>query len=201
MTMRVGVGLVLLALAVCACAATPQLAGAVRNPPLQVGDVRLPDVAAGGEPVTLTARSGELTLVYFGYTSCPDICPTTLSDISVALAGLPDELASRVTVALVTVDPARDTDARLAEYLGFFFDRAMALRTTDAGVLNAAAAAFGVRYEVEEHAAGDLEYDVAHTAITYVVADTGAVLVEWPFGFEADAMTSDLRILLERYPS
>lgn len=194
-------GLAVLALVVSACAATPQLAGAVRNPPLQVGDVRLPDVAAGGEPVTLTAPSGELTLVYFGYTSCPDICPTTLSDISVALADLPDELASRVTVALVTVDPARDTDARLVEYLGFFFDRAMALRTTDAGVLNAAAAAFGVRFEVEDHAVGDLEYDVAHTAITYVVADTGAVLVEWPFGFEADAMTSDLRILLERYAS
>ena len=187
-------------LALVGCA-EPKLSGAVRQPPLVVNDVRLPDAIAAGELVALSAAPGELTLVYFGYTHCPDICPTTLSDISVALGDLPDDLAQRVTVALVTVDPERDTDERMVEYLGFFFDRAMALRTTDPTELDAAADAFGVRYEVEEHTAGTTDYAVAHTAITYVVDEAGTVVVEWPFGFESESMASDMEILFERAES
>jgi protein SCO1/2 len=190
--------MVLLAGILAGCAAEPALAGAVRQPPLAVGDVRLPDASRQGAPTTVTATDGELTLVYFGYTSCPDICPTTLSDISVALGDLPDDLAERVTVAMVTVDPERDTDERLTQYLGFFFDRSLGLRTADPEELARAASAFGVQYEVEEHDATDTTYDVAHTAVTYIVDDTGTVLVEWPFGLETDAMASDLEILLTR---
>lgn len=188
----------LAALVLVGCAAQPRLAGAVREPPLVVDSVRLPDASAGGRLVGMTAAPGELLVVYFGYTSCPDICPTTLSDISVALGDLPEDLGRRVTVALVTVDPERDTDERLVGYLGFFFDRAMALRTTDPVALSEAARAFGVGFQVEEHQPGTSDYDVAHTAITYVVDSSGTVLVEWPFGFPAESMTSDLEILLTR---
>jgi protein SCO1/2 len=179
------------------CAAPARLAGAVREPPLVVTDVMLPDVAHGGGLVPLAAPPGGLRLIYFGYTSCPDICPTTLSDITVALMDLPDELADRVEVGMVTVDPERDTDAQLTGYLGQFFDDSLALRTTDPGLLAGAASAFGVQYEVEEHAAGDA-YAVAHTAVTYAVNDSGTVVVEWPFGTAPEAMTSDITILLTR---
>lgn len=173
----------------------------MRQPPLVVSAVRLPDAAAGGRSVGLAAQPGELTIVYFGYTYCPDICPTTLSDITVALRDLPEDLGERVTVAFVTVDPDRDTDERLVEYLGFFFDRAMALRTTDPVALREAANAFGVQFEVEAHDSGATDYGVAHTAITYVIDDTGTVLVEWPFGFPTESMASDLDILLTRQQS
>jgi protein SCO1/2 len=172
------------------------LRGIVRDPPLEVADVHLPE-ASTSTLVPMTAPEGELHLVYFGYTSCPDVCPTTLSDISVALDDLPDDLAERVTVAMTTVDPERDTADVLTGYLDHFFDDGLALRTDDPAQLSAAAAAFGVQFEVAPHEDGDA-YDVSHTAMTYVVDDTGTVVVEWPFGFETESMTSDLTDLLRR---
>jgi len=173
----------------------PTLAGAVRTPPLDVSEVTLPE-ATSGEPLAMRAPPGELYLVYFGYTSCPDVCPTTMNDIAVALGDLPGALADRVTVAMATVDPERDTAEVLTGYLDHFFARHLALRTADPEALASAARAFGVQWEVEEHAPGE-PYEVAHTAVTYVVDDTGTVAVEWPFGFDSEAMTADLRILLE----
>lgn len=197
---RLAVLVAVLAVMLAGCGADPTLAGAVRQPPLDVSGVSLPNAATGGAPASVVPAPDELTLVYFGYTYCPDICPTTLSDISVALADLDAAVAERVTVAMVTVDPERDTDERLVSYLGHFFAEPMALRTTDPEALREAADAFGVQWEVEDHQPGDDRYDVAHTAITYVVDGTGAVVVEWPFGLEADAMASDLTILLTRNP-
>jgi protein SCO1 len=198
---RVGAGVALLAgLATGACGddGPDELAGAVRTPALDVAGVSLPSVGdgAGEEPLAMQAPPGELYLVYFGYTSCPDVCPTTMNDIRVALDDLPDELADRVTPAMATVDPERDTGEVLTGYLDHFFDHGLALRTTDPAALTAATEAFGVQWEVEDHAPGEA-YDVAHTAVTYVVDDTGTVAVEWPFGFDSESMTSDLRTLLE----
>jgi protein SCO1 len=74
-----------------------------------------------GRPFDFTAVTGKrLTLLYFGYTRCPDVCPTTLADIAVALRGLPASLAKQVHVVFVTTDPAHDTPAVLAEYLHRF---------------------------------------------------------------------------------
>ena len=174
-----------------------KLAGAVREPALEVAAIALPNVADGGKPMSMKAASGELLLVYFGYTSCPDVCPTTLSDTSVALNDLPDDLAKRIKVAMVTVDPERDSAEILTGYLAHFFDRTAALRTDDPAELLRATEAFGVQFEVEQH---DPEttapYAVSHSAITYVVDDTGRVVVEWPFGFESTDMTADLTKLL-----
>ena len=177
-------------------AATASLAGVVREPPLEVGEVSLPDASRGGTPMAMRADDGEVLLVYFGYTSCPDVCPMTMSDIDVALDDLDAGLADEVTVAMVTVDPERDRGDLLERYLDHFFDRSAALRTEDPDELAAAAQAFGVQYEVEDHAPGEAVYDVAHSAITYVVDDTGTVVVEWPFGFESEHMTADLTTLL-----
>lgn len=175
------------------------LAGVVRDPALEVAQVTLPD-AEDGAPVAMRADDGQLLVVYFGYTSCPDVCPTTLSDIKVALGDLPDELARRVRVAMVTVDPERDTPEVLTGYLDHFFDRFTALRTEDPDDLRDAAAAFGVQFEVEAHEPG-ASYAVSHSAITYVIDDTGTVVVEWPFGFESTDMASDLRYLLTKETS
>jgi protein SCO1 len=172
------------------------LNGLVRPEPLQVGAVTLPDVTDGTPetPFTFRAAPGELLIVYFGFTSCPDVCPTTLADLRVALEQL-GPAAERVDLAMVTVDPERDTAAVLSGYLGSFAERYHALRTTDPAALTAAEDAFGASSSVTK--ADDGEVEVAHSATTYVVDENGTVLVEWPFGLGSAEMAADLQALLD----
>lgn len=172
-----------------------QLLGVVRTPALQVADVTLPDATTGAD-LQMKAAEDTVLLVYFGYTSCPDVCPTTLTDIRVALGDLDDSTRDRVRVAMVTVDPERDTDEVLDGYVRSFFPDGHAVRTEDTEVLEAAKSTFGVSAQIEEHLPGE-SYDVSHTAVTYVVDDRGEVVVEWPFGTESEAMTSDIEFLLD----
>lgn len=187
----------LLAVAACGGGGEAALTGVVREPPLVVGSVQL--VSAYGGEVTMTAPDAELLVAAFGYTYCPDICPTTLNDLSIAVNDLPDELADRVTVAFVTVDPERDTPDVLTGYVGAFFaDGGIGLHAADADQLAVATDAFGVQFSVADHEPGATDYAVAHTAVTYVIDDTGTVVVEWPFGSATEDMTADLKTLLHR---
>lgn len=175
------------------------LIGLARPEPLRVGDASLPDVT-GAAPAAFRFRAdaGGLLAVYFGYTACPDLCPTTMSDLREALHRLGDERAGRIRVAMATVDPGRDDRTVLTGYLGSFFDtgRFVALRTTDTAALKAAEDVFLATSSVTTGPDGSVE--VAHSATTYVVDETGTVLVEWPFGLGPKDMTHDLRILLDR---
>jgi len=175
------------------------LSGVVRTPPLDVSEVTLPDESPGrdGEPFAMRADENGLLLTYFGYTSCPDICPTTLSDIGVALEDLGLDRAS-VDVAMVTFDPERDTGEVISSYLDHFVEGGHALRTEDPEALAVAEQAFRVR--ADKVGEGEA-YDFEHTAVTYVVDDTGTVILEWPFGTTPEAMRSDLEILLEEQRS
>ena len=157
-----------------------------------VGDVALPDVADGGAPFTLTAEPDGALVVYFGFTSCPDICPTTLSDLRAALAEM-GEGAERVDVAMVTIDPQRDLDATVEGYLRSFVPDGHPLRTSDDAELRAAADAFGADYSILS--TGE-DVDVQHTAYLYAVDDAGEIAIVWPFGAEPSRIRSDLEQLL-----
>jgi protein SCO1/2 len=184
----------LLALAACGGDEPRQLAGYVRDPAPQVDEVALPDVSRGGEPTELRADDGRLLVVYFGYTNCPDICPTTLADLRAALARMDPEQAGLVDLAMVTVDPARDTDT-LAAYVQSFVDGAHALATDDDALLQQAAGPFGVTYAVTTGAGGEVE--VAHSTQLYAVDDQGRLAITWPFGTTAEDLAGDLEQLLE----
>jgi len=173
------------------------LNGFTRTPPARVASAGLPDVSpkADGERLAFRAQPGGLLLAYFGFTFCPDICPTTLADVRRALDRLPAADRRRVEVAMATVDPQRDTRKVLNGYLSHFFPNWHALRTTDPAALRRAEKAFGAAHEIGPKRAGG-EYDVSHTASLYAVDDRGVVRVEWPFGTEADAIAADLRALL-----
>lgn len=188
--------LVALALALAACGDDEprELAGAVRDPLPDVGDLSLPDDANGGEPFTFTAPEDGLQVIYFGYTHCPDVCPTTMADVRSALAELGDD-ADRIQVAMATIDPERDTPDVLPGYVQSFVDGASALRTTDDAELQEVADAFGVSYRVEEV---DGEIEVAHSGSLYAVDDTGSLVVTWPFGTSSEDMRLDIETLLER---
>jgi len=93
--------------------------GLVPNEPFARPGFTLTDTA--GAPYDFTAQtSGELTLLFFGYTNCPDVCPTTMANVAVALRNVEEELAKEVNVVFVTTDPARDDAATLGEYLDRF---------------------------------------------------------------------------------
>jgi protein SCO1/2 len=190
-----GLGLVLgLLIAACGTEVAAAPAGIVRSPAPEVGAIQLPDASVGGEPFAMKAQPGELLMVYFGYTSCPDICPTTLADLKSAVADLGED-AARVEVAMVTIDPSRDEGEILDRYIHAFFDRAHALRTENESELRRAADAFGADYEVSADADGEVE--VAHTAFLYAVDSAGRILLQWPFGISSEDLRKDMEYLFE----
>ncbi len=172
-----------------------ELVGYRSEPVPDVAGVTLPDLTAGGADFSFVAEPDRLLLVYFGYTNCPDFCPTTMSDVKLARQRLDDP--ERVDVAMVTVDPGRDLDV-LADYVTSFVPEAHALGTDDFADLDRAAGPFGVSYEVRE--ADDGAIEVAHTTLLYAVDDTGRVVLTWPFGVSIDDLAADLELLLEDQP-
>ena len=159
-----------------------------------VGELALPDLTADGADLALRAEPGHLLVIYFGYTNCPDFCPTTLSDLRLATRRMDEADAAKVDVAMITVDPARDLPI-LADYITSFFDAGHALGTDDGARLAETAAPFGATYAVDEAADGSIE--VAHTTALYVVDDTGHLTLTWQFGVSIDDLAADLTELLD----
>ena len=168
--------------------------GIVRDPAPEVSAVVLEDASNGGQPFAMRADEGELLIAYFGFTACPDICPTTLADFRSAVRRLEEDRADAVDLAMITVDPMRDTGERLTVYVQSFHEGAHALRTEDAELLRAAADAFGADYEVVID--GD-DIEVGHTAFLYAIDAAGKIRLQWPFGATSEDMAHDLEYLLE----
>jgi protein SCO1/2 len=134
---------------------------------------------------------GKAVVVFFGFTHCPDVCPTTLADIAGALKTLgPD--ADRVQVVFITVDPERDTPADLERYVKAFDPRFIALRG-DPAATQRVAKDFKIYYEKRKQ--GDT-YSVDHSAQSYVIDPQGRLrLLVRPERLAAD-LPDDLRVLL-----
>ena len=172
-----------------------KLAGVELDPAPDVTDATLPR-ADDGSAFSFVPEAGDVQLVYFGYTACPDICPTTLSDLRNALKSIGKTAAGHVRVAMATIDPRRDSSVVLSGYLQSFFGDGVALRTDDDAQLQAAATAFGATYEAKYPNQG--EPQVSHSTYLYAVDHTGHVVVAWPFGTTAADMAHDLELLLHR---
>lgn len=192
---RIVAAVAVLSLLSAACSSEPEeLAGIIRTPaPSMLEASLLPDASAGGVPFEMRAPVGDILLVYFGYTACPDVCPTTLADLRSAFRKIGDD-ADRVTVAMVTIDPERDTDDIITGYVQSFIPSAHALRETNADALRAAADVFGADYDVTITDEG--VYEVIHTAHVYAIDDEGLLQVSWAFGTDSETIASDLQILL-----
>lgn len=159
----------------------------------RVDEVPLSDASNGDQEFEFRGPDGGLLVVSFGYTSCPDICPTTLAALRGALKQLGDE-ADRVEVGMVTVDPARDDGPTLTGYLQSFIEGGHALRTDDVAVLREVTDSFGVTFAVETNEQGQVE--VSHSGLLYVIGDDGLVELSWPFGVNSSDIAADLRVLL-----
>ncbi|MBI5938447.1 MAG: SCO family protein [Betaproteobacteria bacterium] len=144
-----------------------------------------------GRPRKLEDFKGKAVAIFFGYTHCPDVCPTTLTDLKSAFKLLGPEMAGRVQVLFVTVDPERDTPEVLAKYVPYFDPTFLGLYGTAEQVAETARE-FKVHYSkhTESGASG---YLVDHTAATYVFDPQGRIRLFWPYGFPASDMAHDLK--------
>jgi len=154
--------------------------------------------ASDGKPVTEADYRGKVVMLYFGYTFCPDVCPTTLSNVSRILARLGPE-ANEVRVLFVTVDPNRDTLPVLKDYVTNFAPQIEGLRGAP-DELAALARRYRVAYSVTPETK-DHPYDVTHSSAIYVFDKSGAarLLVSPLVASNADVagVTADLERLIE----
>ncbi|HEY0665799.1 MAG TPA: SCO family protein [Gallionella sp.] len=144
-----------------------------------------------GKPRTLADFRGKVTVLFFGYTHCPDVCPTTLADMAQVMRMLGKD-AARVQVLFVTVDPERDRPGLLKQYAPAFDPSFLSLYG-DAQATQRAAAAFDIKYEKQPTASG---YSVDHSAGTYLIDPQGRVRLLAPYGQRAGWLAEDIRLLL-----
>jgi protein SCO1/2 len=146
-----------------------------------------------GRPRRLEDFRGKALVVFFGFTQCPDVCPTTLADVAEALKKLGPEDAKRVQVLFVTVDPERDTPDLLQKYVTAFDPNFLALYG-DAAATQRTAKEFKVYYEKRKQ--GD-SYTVDHSAQTYVIDPQGRLRLFVRQERITSDLPDDLRILLK----
>jgi len=147
-----------------------------------------------GRPRTLADFRDKVVVLFFGYTHCPDVCPTTLAELSQVMKRLgPD--ADRVQVLFVTVDPERDTPAVLSQYVKAFDPRFLGLYG-DAAATRRAAKEFKVFYEKHKGAAPG-EYTMDHSAGTYVIDPKGRLRLFVGYGKAGADLAHDIRTLLK----
>ena len=155
------------------------------------GPFRLQD--GSGKTVTDADFRGRWLLVYFGYTRCPDACPTALQDMANALDGLAPAERAKVALLFITVDPERDTPAAVGDYVRAFNAPITGLSGTPEQVA-AAAKAYRVYYAKHPRADGDYEMD--HSSIIYVMNPQGEFTANFTHETTPDAIAAKLRTLV-----
>ncbi len=146
-------------------------------------------------PVSLSDFKGKVTFLYFGYTFCPDVCPTSLARISAAFKKLTPEELAQVQGILISVDPDRDTPEKLAEYTKFFHPQIIGVTGTKAQI-DEVAKRYDVVYRKAEGstAAG---YLVDHTSFIYVLDKEGRIREFLPHAVPVDGAVAVIRKLLK----
>lgn len=147
-----------------------------------------------GRSVALSDFAGQYIVLYFGYTTCPDICPTTLADLGKAVKLLGDS-AAKVQVIFVTVDPERDTISRLADYLAYFGPEIIGMRSSPAET-ERIASQFGVVYEKRYASNSATDYLIDHSSAVIVLDPARRPQLMFPFGVTAEQIASDLTALI-----
>lgn len=145
-----------------------------------------------GQPRTLADFKGQVVMLYFGFVQCPDVCPTALTRASQVMQQLGPELAARVQVIFVTVDPERDTPALLRDYMAAFDTRFLALVGSPEQT-KATADEFRVFYKKVPTGSG---YTMDHTALSYLFDPQGRFRVVLRHEQTANDYAADIRSLL-----
>ncbi len=157
---------------------------------------------AGGEfslqaadgAINLKDYRGKVVVLYFGYTFCPDICPTSLSLLSVTLNELNAEELQQVQAIFVSVDPERDTLDHLKTYAGYFHQNIIGA-TGSREQIDAAVKKYGAGYNIVK-SASEADYSVDHTSYTYIIDKSGKLQFSLAHGATPDEVSKSIRSLL-----
>lgn len=168
--------------------ADARFAGSVVEPPVEMPVATLTTV--DGEPFALpVGSSGRVTLLFFGYTNCPKICPVHMATLAEAMRFLPLEVSRRIDVLFVTTDPKRDTPERLREWLGSLHPRFVGLRGTR-GEVERLEGLLGLPVSVVE------EDFVGHASQVLAFGPDGVARTAYPFGTRQRDWIRDLPLLV-----
>jgi len=148
--------------------------------------------APDGKPRSLSDFRGKVAIVFFGYTHCPEVCPTTLADLSQLMRKLGSD-AAKVQVIFITLDPERDTPKKLGEFVPFFDPSFLGL-SGDAEATAKAAKSFGVNYE--KHPGKNGSYTLDHSDGTYLIGKSGKTIWMSRYNQRTDYLAEDIRRLL-----
>ena len=156
------------------------------------GDFSLTD--HDNKPFQLSSQRGKAVLIFFGYASCPDACPTTLSKLSAAYRRLGAD-AAKVQTLYITVDPDRDTPEILKEDLSYFRIGAIGLTGTKAEI-DKVVAQYGASYEIVPMPQSEAQYTVAHSTTLYALDAAGRTRILFPYEATVDEITVGLQSIL-----
>lgn len=187
------VALLLVALALASCGGPHQWSGTLVEPPKPLTDFTLPD--QNGEPFQLGAAQPNLALLYFGYTNCPDFCPTTLGEWKQIKQELGAN-ADKVRFVLVSVDPERDTEQALKAYVERFDPAFIGVRPTPEQV-GALSREYGFGVEVAQAGSDDHRHDLArHGTYTYLLDQSGGLRLLFRYGTPPKEIARDIAAVL-----
>jgi len=165
--------------------------------PRIIADFALTDDS--GKAISLEDLKGHWSVLFFGFTSCPDVCPNTLFALQQArqqmLENMPQDALPRIY--LVSVDPERDSPEKLASYLAYFDPEFIGLTGSDAQI-HALAFQLGIAYFVEPHESGQLEYNVDHSASLLLLNPAGQLQAVLPAPHSAEGTAHDLVTLIKQ---
>lgn len=166
--------------------------GIAINASKPINDFRLESTL--DHPVALSDFGDRYTVLYFGYTTCPDVCPTTLADLGKA-EKLMGDAAKRVQMIFVTVDPERDTPQRMRDYLAFFGPNFVGL-SGSLEETETIAGQFGVIYQKQIVSESATDYLLDHSSVVVVLDPERRPLIMFPFGVTAEQIAADLEAVI-----
>ena len=184
--------LILLTLWLAACSGTHQWNGSPYEPAREAPEISLKDTS--GQPFHLSDARGDIVLLYFGYTYCPDICPATLAELAWVKEQLGAE-SEHLQVVFISVDPARDTPERVDSYLAKF-DPDFAGLVGSEQELEQVTAAYGV---LAQRDPGDAEnYTMTHTSRVFLIDPEGMLRTNYTFDEPPEAILADVEYVLNQ---
>ncbi|MCU0490706.1 MAG: SCO family protein [Chloroflexaceae bacterium] len=170
-----------------------QFSGTVIEPPNDAADFTLTD--QNGQPFRLSEQRGKVVLMYFGFTNCPDFCPSSMGKLATVQRELGTD-AANVQVVFITADPERDTPERLQQYVTAFHPSFLGLRGTDAE-LEPILKAYGAYAKKVPLANSGLGYTVDHTTVLYAIDKAGKWRLIFPYGTTNADLLKDIRYLAQ----
>lgn len=160
---------------------------------LQLGQANFHLTDSNGKPRSLPNFRGKVVVLFFGYTHCPEVCPTTLTGLARVMRMLGKD-ADKVQVLFVTVDPERDRPEMLAKFIPSFYPSFLGLYGDEHATAQAAKS-FGVTYEKQYYKNGS--YTMLHSAGTFLIGTKGQPLLLSRYGEHAELLAQDIKLLLD----